>query len=299
MNFAFFRTLIVAVRHGSFAKAASVVNLTPSAVGLQIKQLEDYFGKPLFDRSARAVKPTPFAFEVVAKVEHTLKDLEELRVRRDEPASGTIRLGAIETAQTAILPDMLRRLRTIAPDLSVKIVRSNSQLLIQDVKADRIDVAIVVRPVSGGTSRLTWRSVLREPYVLLTLPDTPVADPKKVLENNEWISLNRNATDGYLAAKYVEKLIPGKRSTLELPGIDAIVAIVATGLGVSIVPVLRPQQREAYDVKETELNVDGPIREISLVCRSAEADSKNVRAVARALGIADISSDTPTPASVN
>lgn len=38
---------------GSFTAAAGVIGCTPSAVSLQVKQLETYFGKPLFDRSSR------------------------------------------------------------------------------------------------------------------------------------------------------------------------------------------------------------------------------------------------------
>ena len=50
-----FRTLNAVLRGGSFAAGAADMNLSPSAVSLQMKQMEAYFGQPLFDRSALQV----------------------------------------------------------------------------------------------------------------------------------------------------------------------------------------------------------------------------------------------------
>jgi DNA-binding transcriptional LysR family regulator len=60
MNIGMFATLVAIVERGTLAAAAKQVGCTPSAVSLQVKQLEAYFRQPLFDRSTRAVKPTPF-----------------------------------------------------------------------------------------------------------------------------------------------------------------------------------------------------------------------------------------------
>ena len=66
MNLAFLSTLVSIVDRGSLAAAASHVGCSPSAISLQVKQLEAWFGRPLFDRSARSVEPLPFALEVAA-----------------------------------------------------------------------------------------------------------------------------------------------------------------------------------------------------------------------------------------
>lgn len=58
MKLQFLQTLTAVLRHGSFAAAAKDVNLRASAVSLQMLQLEDDFGQPLFDRSARQARPT-------------------------------------------------------------------------------------------------------------------------------------------------------------------------------------------------------------------------------------------------
>ena len=137
MKIEFLRSLLAVIRHGSFAAAAPHVNLTASAVGMQIKQLEAYFGQLLFDRSGRQVQPTAFALELAAKVRDTLEALEAMRARPESSVSGNLWIGVIESAQIAMLPAAMRALRSSAPLLELHFVRGVSQFLLQEVKAGR------------------------------------------------------------------------------------------------------------------------------------------------------------------
>ena len=81
MNVAMLSTLVAIIDRGSFAAAAREVGCTPSAVSLQVKQLEAWFGQLLFDRSARTAKPTPFALEAATVARDVAGRLEALRTR--------------------------------------------------------------------------------------------------------------------------------------------------------------------------------------------------------------------------
>ena len=73
------RVFAAAARHGSFGKAAEEMHLTPPAVSMQIRELEEQVGLPLFDRSARQVALTvtgEYLLVYVKKVLATLKDAE-------------------------------------------------------------------------------------------------------------------------------------------------------------------------------------------------------------------------------
>ncbi|WP_112320961.1 LysR substrate-binding domain-containing protein [Oceanibium sediminis] len=59
------RALEATLRLGSFAAAAKEIGITPAAVGQRIRTLEDYLGRPLFDRTALGAAPTAEAGEVV------------------------------------------------------------------------------------------------------------------------------------------------------------------------------------------------------------------------------------------
>ena len=282
MKLHFLHTLIAVIKHGSFAAAAPEVNLTASAVGMQIRQLEIYFGRPLFDRSARAVRPTPLALEVASTVEATLGALEQLRSRTEAALTGHVRLGIIESAQVALLPQAMLALRKSVPGLEVHCARGVSQQLLQDLKAGRLDVAVLVRPETGGSSRLGWTPLLTESFVLVAPPQARGRNVRELLAAHEWIRLDRSATGGRIAAAFVEAALPGKREFLELPGTDAIVAMVSAGVGVSVVPELREDVRRTWPVREVGLGRRGPTRQIALVCRAGDAEDRRIQAVLRA-----------------
>jgi DNA-binding transcriptional LysR family regulator len=278
----FLQSLTAVIKHGSFPAAAPEVNLTASAVGMQIRQLEIYFGRPLFDRSGRAVRPTPLALEVAAAVESALGTLEQLRSRTEAAVTGHVRLGIIESAQVALLPQAMLALRKSVPGLEVHCARGVSQLLLQDLKAGRLDVAVLVRPETGGSSRLSWTPLLTESFVLVAPPQARGRNVRELLAAHEWIRLDRSATGGRIAAAFVEATLPGKREFLELPGTDAIVAMVSAGVGVSVVPELREDVRRTWPVREVGLGRRGPTRQIALVCRAGDAEDRRIQAVLRA-----------------
>src|SRR5690606_39384283 len=103
-----FATLDAVLRTGSFAGAAKECNITPSAVSMQMKQLEQYLGKQLFDRSGLQVRPTQTARELVEFMRSPLHQLEALRRSSSTVVEGHLRVGIIESMQAQLLPGTLR-----------------------------------------------------------------------------------------------------------------------------------------------------------------------------------------------
>lgn len=282
MNLAALSTLVAILDKGSFAAAAQEVGCTPSAVSLQVRQLEAYFGKPLFDRSARSARPTAFAVESAALARELLARLEGLRERPRTAVSGRVRLGAISSIQTDALPRALRLLRDRHPALDVQVSLDDSGALLDSLKAGRIDAAALIRPQSGGSSRLVWHDLALQPFVLLAPADAKIASAADLLARHELIRYDTSLTGGRIAAQYVRRAAPDARGSIEVRSIDAIVAMVSAGLGVSIVPRPRRSLLEAHGVREVGLGRHGPTRRIALVRRAADADSRNLDAVLRA-----------------
>lgn len=279
MNLAALSTLVAILDKGSFAAAADAVGCTPSAVSLQVKQLEGYFGQPLFDRSTRTAKPTAFAHEAGAIAREALARLGGLRARREPGISGRVRLGAIASIQTDALPPALRLLRDRHPALDVQVSLNDSDNLQADLRAGRIDAAALVRPPSGGSSRLHWQDLYKQPFVLLVPAATAAASPGALLQSHPWIRYDTSLTGGRIAAQYVKRVCPRARLAMQVQSIDAIVAMVGAGLGVSVVPLPRAAQLEAHAVQALRLGRQGPTRQIALARRKADADSRNIDAV--------------------
>jgi DNA-binding transcriptional LysR family regulator len=283
MNLAFLSTLVSIVDRGSLAAAASHVGCSPSAISLQVKQLEAWFGRPLFDRSARSVEPLPFALEVAAVARDVALRLDALRARPARSVSGRIRLGTIASVQTAALPPALRLLRNRHPELQVEISLEDSEPLLAALKAGRIDAAVLVRPTAGGSSRLAWQNLERQPFVMVVPPGAGSGSPKELLQRYGLIQYDPALTGGRIAARYVRQVCPEARRVVDLRSIDAIVAMVAAGLGVSVVPQPRKTLLDAYLVHKVPLGKSVPARQIAFVRRRPDSDNRNLDAAYRAL----------------
>ncbi|MOA36713.1 hypothetical protein D3C78_1582530 [compost metagenome] len=85
-----------------------------------------------------------------------------------------------------------------------------------------------------------------------------------------------------MAARFVNQLVPQRQPLLDVPGMDAIVAMVAAGIGVSVLPKVRYQLRDAYGVREIALGRAAPVRQICLVRRLADAGMHRLDAVEQA-----------------
>jgi DNA-binding transcriptional LysR family regulator len=285
MNLSALNTLRAILVHGNFTAAGAAVGCTPSAVSLQVKQLEQYLGQPLFDRSTRVVRPTPFAMEVAAAASEFADRIEVLRAKPSLTVEGRFRLGVITSMQSDLLPDALGMLRKRHPALDVRIPPLNdTDELLAELRAGRIDAALVARPATGASTRVVWHEVHRQPYVMLAPPDSEQADPRAVLKAYGWVAYDTGLPGGRVAARLAHSFVPRLSSNLELRSMDAIVSMVSLGMGASILPRPRRQLLAAYGVKVLNLGRHAPFRRICLVWRRADDGHRKIAAVVQAVG---------------
>lgn len=274
MKLQYLATLSAVVTHGSLTAAAEQVNLTRSAVSLQIKQLEAYFGQLLFDRSGRQVQPTAFAKEVVRTVDRAVADIEALRNHAARAPGGVVKLGITESAQTTLLPLAFADLLRAAPQVELQIEHGSTPGLLMALKAGRVDVAVLIRPPKGGSSRMMWTDLLDDEMVLVVPKGLRATTPAQILKEQPWIRFDRRMVAGRIAAQYVERLAPHSQPLIDLPAIDAVVAMVGAGVGVSVLPRLRVEHLHAHAVREISLGPGAPQRTLAMVRRKAESDHR-------------------------
>ncbi|MBD3831940.1 LysR family transcriptional regulator [Brevundimonas bullata] len=279
MKFEFLMTLNSVLRHGSFASAADDMGLTPSAVSLQMKRLEEYVGQPLFDRSGRTVRPTPLASDLAESIRTALDAVEEARTRHSAALSGRVVIGAIRSLQPTMIPLVLREIGDRHPGLAVRVIQGDSGELLDHLKAGRLDGAALIRPTSGGSSRLDWQDLERQPFVFVAPPDSSETTAEALIARYDWIQFDTSLTSGRTAASHLHRLSPGTRPRFELESIEAVLAMVSAGLGVSIIPRLPVAPTVRAPVRQIPLGVSTPTRQIAFVCRSGDADNRRVRAI--------------------
>ena len=279
LKFEFLMTLNSVLRHGSFASAADDMGRTASAVSLQMKRLEEYVGQPLFDRSGRTVRPTPLASDLAESVRSALDAVEEARTRHSAALSGRVVIGAIRSLQPTMIPLVLQEIGSRHPGLAVRVIQGDSGELLDHLKAGRLDGAALIRPTSGGSSRLDWQDLERQPFVFVAPPDSTETTAEALIARYDWIQFDTSLTSGRTAASHLHRLSPGTRPRFELESIEAVLAMVSAGLGVSIIPRLPITPAVKAPVRQIPLGVSTPTRQIAFVCRSGDADNRRVRAI--------------------
>ncbi len=290
-----FNTLDAVVRGGSFAAAAQAMHLTPSAVSMQMKQLEQYLGRPLFDRSGQQVRVTPAALELVGTMRPALDALQTLRHRTPTSVAGHLKIGMIELLQPLLLPPAITHTRRFYPGLHIALRRGTSMELTEAVRAGQLDTALVARPASGAPSGLEWTPLIRCELVFIAPPQNEPARARplsaaperaqlvELMRSLDWIRYNRATTTGAMATRFVRGMVPQKRSLMELEGAAAIVAMVHAGLGFSVLQVLNRALFEQYPVRVVALGKEAPYFDICAVRRSGDVNDRLHQAWTEAL----------------
>ncbi|MBD1553979.1 LysR family transcriptional regulator [Pseudomonas typographi] len=231
------RTFLAAARRGSFVGAGQQIGLTPSAVSAQLRNLEQALGVQLFERSARAVQLSAAGQRAVPLAEEILALFARMGAAPGEGAQrGTLRIGAINTAQTGLLAPALVRLRERAPAVEVQLVPGVSLNLLAQVDAAELDLAILIRPPFPLPKELEATLLAEEPFVLAVPAGVPGDCPLTLLREQPFIRYERASFGGRQVSRFLLAQRLNPRQVLELDELDAIIRMVQSGLGVALIP---------------------------------------------------------------
>lgn len=135
-------------RHLSFVRTAEELHLTAPAVSMQIKQLENQIGLPLFERNATAVRLTvagEYLLVHARRILSSLKEAEDLVARLRRVEAGRITLGMLGTAKY-FLPHLLAEFLKDHPAVEVNLLEGNREQLVGHVQNNEVDLAVMGRP---------------------------------------------------------------------------------------------------------------------------------------------------------
>ncbi|MDX3906724.1 MAG: LysR family transcriptional regulator [Pigmentiphaga sp.] len=138
---------LAVVQHGTLGRAAQTLNITQPALSRTIRRLEEQIGAPLFERYATGMVLTPFGQALLPhatllqrEAEQAAEEINALRGL----ARGTIRVGAVASAVSLVLPIAIGRVLAQWPNLQVHVVEGVGDLLTDALLTHDIDLAIGV-----------------------------------------------------------------------------------------------------------------------------------------------------------
>jgi DNA-binding transcriptional LysR family regulator len=145
-------TFYWAARLGSFAKAASRLNATQSAISMRVQELEADLGLVLFDRTQRSAKMTSQGAALLPLAQQILDATERLaKVAADHVAvSGYVRVGVTEVVAMTWLPDLVGRLRQSHPAIQLEIEVALSHVLEEMLLRGALDMIIAASEMNSS-----------------------------------------------------------------------------------------------------------------------------------------------------
>lgn len=266
-----FRYFEALARHGHFGRAANACSISQPALSMQIKELEENLGVPLFERGARQVRLTSFGEEVARRVRPILQSVDELgdlARASGTRLSGRFRLGVIPTIAPYLLPRVIGRLAQSHADLDLHIRETVTPKLLSELHEGRLDTAIVALPVSEPG--LTEVALFSEEFVLVRPAkdaELPVPSPEKLREMR-LLLLEEGHCFRDQALSYCNMTMASPRELLDGSSLSTLVQMVGAGIGVTLIPDMAvPVETRAAAVSVSRFDGQKPSRTIGMIWR--------------------------------
>ncbi|MDZ5601991.1 LysR family transcriptional regulator [Pseudomonas sp. RP23018S] len=266
----YIRAFLAVVQTGNFAKAATRLNLSPSALTVQIQQLEEWLGVTLLERSPRHLCLTAAGQQALLPMEKLLLDLDNIVSSAHDLAAsrrGVLTIAALPSLCAGVLANVLQRFRQRFPGVEVRL---------RDVVAQRIETLVLEREVDFGlgvqtrpTQGLAFTSVLEDRVCLYVPPHhllagrasvtlAEVADCPMVLTGRD--SSVRNLVERLFADAQLP-LCAG----LEANYMSTVLALVRQGQGVALLPESADEGRG--DLSKVRVEHPEVVRQIGVITR--------------------------------
>lgn len=228
-------------RHLHFGRAADQCAVSQPALSMQIQEFEREIGAVLIERTRQGIRLTEQGEEIARRIAIILARIDELTdyTRHGHRLlSGPLRLGVIPTIAPYVLPKLLPLLRKNYPDLDLQLRESQTQYLVNDMAAGRLDVVLLALPLDHP--EIETHQLFADIFVLAApktraLPVKAMATPE-LLKNDRLLLLEeghcmRDQALSFCSMKQVENL-----STFGTSSLSTIVQMVANGFGVTLLP---------------------------------------------------------------
>ena len=222
------------VEAGSMSVAARRLGLTQSAVSQVVAGMEGALGAKLFDRDIRPLGLTPAGVALNERAAVLLRDAHEAVAAVRDLGSGALphlHLAMLDTVASAIGPHLVTKLRGMAARWSVWSGLSASHR--EALLAREVDIIITADADALGGADLERHDILTEPH-LLALPARytgPVDDLAELARTMDFIRFSARSHTGRQIEQHLRRLRLEPPARLEFDTSDALLAMVAAGLG--------------------------------------------------------------------
>lgn len=280
------RAFVALVTHRNFTRAAQACHLSQSAFSALIQTLEEQAGTRLFERTTRhvelSVEGRPFedvAARLLADFETAFAELRDHAERR----KGRVSIAALPSLAAGDLPPILAAFHQRYPGITIELFDLLADGCIDLVRRGRADFALAPAPAQDSDLRI--EPLVTDTFHLVCPAGHPLASRRRVtpqaLAGLPFIQLSRTSSvrQHLDAALHPLKL----NGVMEVEHLATVAALVAAGLGVTVVPALALFQFQQESLAIRPMQLPSLVRDICLVRLRERGDSTAAAAMIEAL----------------
>lgn len=255
---------VVAARHLSYARAAEELHLTPPAVSMQLKQLEDNVGLPLFERMGRGVALTDagdLLMHHALRVLGEIKDAEANLLGLLGAETGQISVGLVSTAKY-FMPRLLAKFSQTHPGIDVQFSVGNRETLLQKLQDNAIDLAVMGRIPTEIDAHA--EPLATHPYVLIGPGDHPLRGALgfdlQELRHDTFLLREEGSGSRRVAEEMFRNHLFTPARTMSMGSNETIKQAVIAGMGIALISLhtlpleLKTSEVTVFDVIGTPID---------------------------------------------
>lgn len=234
------RAFITVAQRGNFARAADDLHLSPSALTVQIRQLEEWLGVALLERSPRHVALTAAGREALPAMEKLLLDLSNIVSASQGLAAvrrGVVTVAALPSLCAGALAECLAQFAQSHPGIEVRLRDLVAERINERVRDADVDFGIGVRSRLGHG--LAFSPLLRDRLCLFVRADHPLAEGALTLAALDDQPMILTGRDSSVRAQ-IEQVFSERglslRAVMEANYMSTVLALVRNGLGITLLP---------------------------------------------------------------
>ena len=240
------RYIVTLAQEQHFGRAAERCHVSQPTLSVGVKKLEDELGVMIFERSKSAVRTTPVGESIVAQAQKVLESAQGIRelaqVGKNQLAA-PLRVGAIYTVGPYLFPHLIPQLHRVAPQMPLYIEENFTHVLRDKLRNGELDAIIIALPFQEAD--VLTKVLYDEPFCVLmpaNHPWTAKTSIDSALLNDKSLLL---LGEGHCFRDQVLEACPAqgkgseinKHPTVESSSLEPIRHMVASGLGISVLPL--------------------------------------------------------------
>lgn len=245
------RYVVAVARERHFGRAAESCFVSQPTLSVAIKKLEEELGVTLFERGGSEIGVTTVGMQIVEQAKRVLEQssaIKEIAKSGKDPLNEPLRLGVIYTIGPYLLPQLVRHLIADAPQMSLILHEHYTSRLIEQLKHSEIDAAILALPLPDAG--LMVQPLYDEEFIVAVPRDhawkTRASVTTADLKDETMLLLGAGHCFRDQVLEVCPELEPlpvaswshesGIRRTFEGSSLETIRHMVASGIGVTVLP---------------------------------------------------------------